>query len=205
MGTVLDLLSSTIFGGVLLVIILNANDIAAENHNKFNGDELVQEMLVSTARLLEGEFRNMGFGVPDTQKTVLLADTSRISFLCDLGRDGGFIDTIKYSLGPVTDLGSTKNELDRYLYRATNATTPLKVGVVTLFKLNYMTLAGDTLPTPVASDRLSEIHVVEVTMEVQNPFAISRQAAQIHPGERTALYSISLWQQTRLASQNSRR
>ena len=205
MGTLLDLISSTLFGGVLLVIILNANEIAAENHYKYNGDELVQEMLVSTARLLEGEFRNMGFGVPDTSKTVVLADTSRIAFLSDLGRNGGFIDTVKYWIGPASELHATENELDRYLYRQVNTEDPLKVGVVTLYKLRYVTTAGDTLPTPVPSDRLTEIHVVEVTMEVQNPYAISRQQAMIHPGERTALYSTSLWQQTRLASQNSRR
>jgi hypothetical protein len=205
MGTLIDLLSSTIFGGVLLVIILNANEIAVENNSKYNGDELVQEMLVSTARLLEGEFRNMGFGVADTQTTVLFADTARISFLCDLGRDDGFIDTVKYRIGPTSELLSTKNELDRYLYRKVNTESELKVGVVTIFRLNYITLAGDQIPTPVASDQLSEIHVVEVTMEVQNPYAISRQMALIHPGERDALYSSSLWQQTRLASQNSRR
>ena len=205
MGTLLDLLSSTLFGGVLLMIILNANEIASENHSKYNGDELVQEMLVSTARLLEGEFRNMGFGIPDTQKTVLYADTSRISFLCAESNAVTIIDTIKYRLGPTSELPKTENELDRYLYRQVSSQPELKVGVVTVFKLNYMTLSGDTLPTPVASDRLSEIHVVEVTMEVQNPYAVSRQKALIRPGERTALYSSSLWQQTRLASQNSRR
>lgn len=205
MGTVLDLLASTLFGGVLLMIILNANDIASENHSKYNGDELVQEMLVSTARLLEGEFRNMGFGVSDTQRAVMVADTSRISFLCAEPNNVTMIDTIKYRLGPASELLKTENELDRYLYRQVNNQEDCKVGVVTVFKLSYMTGDGDTIPTPVPSDRLSEIHVVEVTMEVQNPFAVSRQTALIHPGERTALYSSSLWQQTRLASQNSRR
>ncbi len=205
MGTLLDLLSSTLFGGVLLMIILNANDIASENYSKYNGDELVQEMLVSTARLIEGEFRNMGFGVSDTQKTVMYADTSRIAFLCAEPNNVSVIDTIKYRLGPTSELIRTMNELDRYLYRQVSNTPEMRVGVVTVFKLNYMTLTGDTLTTPVPTDRLSEIHVVEVSMEVQNPYAVSRKRAQIAPGERTALYSSSLWQQTRLASQNSRR
>ncbi len=205
MATLLDLLSSMIFGGVLLIIILNANDIAAENHSVYNGDVLVQELLVSTARLIEGEFRNMGFGVSEKQAAVTYADTSRIAFLCDLGRDGGFIDTVKYALGPTSELHRTQNELDRYLYRGINAGALLKVGVVTLFKLRFMTRSGEELPTPVSSDRRSEIHVVEVTMEVQNPYAISRRKTEIVEGQRTALYSSSLWQQTRLASQNSRR
>jgi len=205
MGTILDILSSMIFGGVLLMIILNANDMASENQSMYNGDVLVQQMLVSTARLIEGEFRNMGFGVSATAPIVVQGDSDRISFLCDLGRDGGFIDTVKYFIGPTSELSGTQNELDRYLYRATNSTAPFKVGVVTTFKLNYITRSGETLPVPIPVDRRTEVYVVEVTMEVQNPYAISRRAAEIHPGERTALFSSSLWQQTRLASQNSRR
>jgi hypothetical protein len=205
MGTILDILSSMIFGGVLLMIILNANDMASENQSVYNGDVLVQEMLVSSARLIEGEFRNMGFGVPASQPIVMYGDSNRISFLCDLGRDGGFIDTIKYSVGPTSELTGTQNELDRYLYRATNNTTPSRVGVVTTFGLKYMTRSGEVLPCPIPVDRRTEVYVVEVTMEVQNPYAISRRAAEINPGERTALFSSSLWQQTRLASQNSRR
>ena len=205
MGSLLDLLASTIFGGVLVLTIVNASDIAAENNSKFNGDELVQEMLVSTARLVEGEFRNMGFGLEDTAKTVLYADTSRITFLAASHSTMTQIDTFKYRLGPASEVTKTKNELYRYLYRRVNSATEMKVAVVTLFKLNYLTHEGDKLLTPVASDELSQIQIVELTLEVQNPAAISRQAAMINPGERTALYSSSLWQQTRLASQNSRR
>jgi hypothetical protein len=205
MGSLLDLIASTLFGGVLLITIVNASDIATENNCKFNGDEVVQEMLVSTARLLEGEFRNMGFGVSPDSSAVVYADTTRISFLCARPYDMTTVDTIKYRLGPTSELLSTKNELDRYLYRKVNSEQELAVGVVTLFKLKYMNVSGDSLSTPVTVDRLSEIYVVELTLEVQNPAAISRQAALINPGERTALYSSSLWQQTRLASQNYRR
>jgi hypothetical protein len=42
-------------------------------------------------------------------------------------------------------------------------------------------------------------------MEVQNPYAMMRSKEQVMGGERNALYSSSLWQQTRLASQNTRR
>jgi hypothetical protein len=77
--------------------------------------------------------------------------------------------------------------------------------VVTIFTLKYIARSGEILPVPVPNDRLTEIHVVEVTMEVQNPYAILRRDGEVLPGERNALYSSSLWQQTRLASQNTRR
>ena len=204
MSSLMDIIYSMLFGGTLFIIALSANDIAAENQSTYNGDMMVQQMLTSTAQLIEGEFRNMGFGVSENTSTVRTADTSSIAFLCDLGRDGGFIDTVRYSLGSTSELSATPNELDRNLYRSVNGGQKSIVGVVTLFKLTYYTPDGTLLPTPVPSDRLTEIHVVEVTMEVQNSYALAR-TTQVQQGERSALYSSSLWQQTRLASMNSRR
>lgn len=205
MSSLMDIIYAMLFGGTLFIIVLNANDIAAENQSTFHGDMMVQQMLTSTAQLVEGEFRNMGFGVPEKTVTVKYADTSSIAFLSDLGRDGGVIDTIRYSLGATSELSSTQNELDRQLYRQVNGERPMVVGIVTTFRLSYHTKGGEVLSMPVASDRLSEIHVVEVTMEVQNSNALARKSGEVKEGERSALYSSSLWQQTRLASQNSRR
>jgi hypothetical protein len=204
MATVMDIMFSMVLGSTLLIIVLTANEIAVENHSMYNGDMLVQEMLISTAQVIEGEFRNMGYGVPQNEATILAADTTSVRFLCDLNKDG-IIDTVQYALGDTTDLSGTMNERDRYLFRSVNNAPAMPAGVVTLFGLRYLAKTGEVLTTPVASDRLSEIHVVEVTMEVQNPHALYRKKGEVHAGERDALYSSSLWQQTRLASQNSRR
>jgi hypothetical protein len=204
MAVILDIIFSLVFGSALLVIVLTANDIANENYSLYNGDVIVQEMLVSTAELVEGELRNMGFGVPEKKQTVLEADTARIKFLTDLDRNGN-IDTITYFVGDTTELSQTQNRLDRYLHRKVNNAMTGKVGVVTQWKLRYITAAGEVLPTPVDVDRLTEIHIVELTMEVQNPYAQLRKKGEVGAGQRDALYSSSFWQQTRLASQNLRR
>ena len=205
MSSLMDIIYSVLFGGTMFLIVLNANDIAVENQTTYNGDMMVQQMLTSTAQLVEGEFRNMGFNVSENTNTVRSADSSSIAFLCDLGRDGGMIDTIRYWTGPTSELAGTPNELDRNLYRSVNGGQKAIVGVVTTFHLGYYTHEGDLLKLPVPSDRLSEVHVVEVTMEVQNSAALARDPKQVKDGQRSALYSSSLWQQTRLASQNSRR
>lgn len=205
MSTLLDVLFSMVLGGVILTIVLGASEIASENQSVYNGDMLVQELLVSTAQLIESEFRNMGYGVPENEASIIAADSHYIAFLVDLDRNGGTIDTIRYFLGDTTELAHTPNELDRFLHRNVNGGTPRQVGVVTTFTLKYIARSGEVLPIPVPQDRLTEIHVVEVTMEVQNPYAILRRAGEVMPGERNALYSSSLWQQTRLASQNTRR
>jgi hypothetical protein len=205
MGVLIDMLFSFIFGGALLVITLNANQLATETQYTHSGDMMVQEMLISTAQLIEGELRNMGFGVPEDKPSVIYADSTKIGFLSDLGRTGTKIDTIYYSLSEPTELAGTKNELDRYLDRKVNDGITHHAGVVTQFSLQYFTRSGERLSTPVQQDRLPEVHVVEVTIEVQNQDAPLRDQSLTQPGERTALYSSSLWQQTRLASQNSRR
>jgi hypothetical protein len=204
MAALLDVIASILFGGTIMMIILTANDIAAESQATHSGDMLVQEMLTSTAQLVEGELRNMGFGVPEGTLTVLRAEESTIHFLADIDRNG-VIDTVRYSLGDTTEMSDTQNELDRPLKRQINHGAVLNVGSVTTFRFRYMTRESDILPLPVPSDRLDEIHMVEVSMEVQNPYAPTRDPDMVQSGQRNALYSTSLWQQTRLASQNTRR
>ncbi len=205
MSAFLDVIMSMIFGSTLFMIVLGANDIAAETQTVYSNDMLVQEMLTGTVQMLEGEFRNMGYGLGQLSSTVLYADAGRISFLSDLGRDGGVIDTVTYMVGDTAQLLDTQNEMDRYVFRRVNSEPVLRVGVVTLFRLTYFTQSGEYLPTPVPPDRRSEIYSIEVTVEVQNPYAPYRPPEMVQTGERNALYSSSLWQQTRLASQNLRR
>lgn len=204
MSALLDVIASILFGGTLMMIILTATDIAAESQATHSGDMLVQELLTNTAQLVEGELRNMGFGVPEGESAVLRAEESRIHFLADIDRDG-VVDTMKYSLGDTTEMRDTQNELDRPLKRQINNGAVLSVGSVTTFRLRYLTREGTPLASPVPSDQLAEIHMVEVSMEVQNPYAPTRDPEMVGSGERNALYSTSLWQQTRLASQNTRR
>jgi hypothetical protein len=204
MADSIDVIFSMVLGSMLMINVLTVNDIAAETYSVYEGDMSVQEILVTTVQVLEGEFRNMGYGVPENEKTVLAADSSSITFLMDLDRNGSALDTVRYFSGDTTELSYTENERDRFIYRTVNGTSGLKVGVVTMFRLRYINMAGEQINTPVPSDKLSEIHEVEITLEVQNPYAVHAQSTS-GVGSSNALHSSSYWQQTRLASQNSRR
>jgi hypothetical protein len=204
MSTYLDIIVSMIFGASLFAIMLQSNDIATETQMVCNGDMMVQQMLTSTVQLVEGELRNVGFGVPGNQSAILEADAASLTFLTDIGRDGT-IDTVRYFTGSTEELTVTQNEIDRYLKRSIRAGETMTAGVVTVFNLRYFTQSGDLFATPVPANRLSEIYTIELTIEVQSPVAPLRDPATVAAGERNALYSSSLWQQTRLASQNNRR
>jgi len=49
MSALLDIIGSLLFGGTILMIILTANEIAAETQATHSGDMLVQELLTNTA------------------------------------------------------------------------------------------------------------------------------------------------------------
>ncbi len=205
MGTILDLLGSMIFGGALIMIAVDANGAATETQAQYAGDMCVQESLTDLVTGVESEFRNMGFGVQDTTATILSATTSSITFLTCLDGTGTHIDTIRYSVGTPDELPGTQNELDRPLYRSQNTSPTASVGVVTIFSLKYIDYNKNVMSSPVDVSNLRNIQTIEITVEVQNPYAQYRDPTQVQAGERNALYSSSLWQQTRLASQNFKR
>jgi hypothetical protein len=207
MTAMMDILISMLMGGMLLLNIITAQSNIAEDSSIYRGDVLVQEMLINQVQYMEGELRNMGYGVPQGMRTITYAGDSAITFLIDANRDGT-IDTVHYDLGPVSELSGTQNEMDRYVHRTFSSPTGTdrgNVAVVTYFHMLYINATGDTLASPVSVALLGSIKEVELSMEVQNPQAMYRPKGSVKSGERDALYSTSYWQQTRLASQNFRR
>lgn len=207
MAVMLDVVFSMILGGMLLLNVIRAQELVYENTSEYQGEVLVQEMLITQVQYVEGEMRNMGYGLNPGQTAVTAAGDSSISFLLDVDRNG-VIDTVQYSLGPVSELSRTQNEMDRYLrrtVRAPSGVTQSNAGVVTYFRLQFITATDDTLDTPVSASDLGRINEIALSMEVQNPYALYRPASMVGAGERNALYSTSYWQQTKLASQNFRR
>lgn len=205
MPTFLDIIGSLMIGGMIILIVMNANILTTESWQVYNNTMLAQEMLLSTAALLEGEMRNMGYNVDPTVSAVLDARDTSITFLTDLNRNG-VPDEVRYWLGPLGEL-NVQNELMRVLYRSTSLDghVPHGVGFVTSLRFRYIRQQGDTLTTPVSPDELSQVHEVEIAIEVQNPYGVYRDPATVGEGERDAIYSTSFWRQTRLASKNLRR
>lgn len=205
MSTMMDIIFSTVLGGVIILIVLNANIIIKETWTVYNSDVMVQNMMVETAQVVEGEFRNMGCGIDTSENTITQALDTCISFRMKIRPTNPVDDTITYYSGSTDELASTDNPLDRFLYRRMNGSYTHSVGVITQFRLRYFTKEGDSIRTPVSAGNLYYIKIIEITMEIQNPFAIYRDPTTVKAGEQKALYATSLWKQTRLASQNLKR
>jgi hypothetical protein len=201
MASVLDILISIIFGGALVVILLTATDLLNDNAAATYGERLVQESLIAVSQQVEGDFRNMGFAVPDSQQVILIAESTRVRFRIDLPPFGS-VDTLTYSQGSPTELASTTNDQDCYLYRQRGSGPREVVGIVTNFGLGYLNSQLGRLTFPVPDSLMRSIRQIEINLEVQNPSAPYRSRDMIGEGERDALYSSIAWKQTRLVAEN---
>lgn len=202
-STLLDILGSTIVGGLLLMILFRMNDAAVENNYNLNGEKIVQQNLVDVVKLVEYDFRKIGYcanyeNIPIPTKAVLQADSNSITFLTDIvtspGTFGdGVVDTVKYFLSDTTALSMTPNPHDKILYRRVNS-EPLRgsnMGV-TQFKLTYFDSFGDTLKNLPAVPPLGII-TIQIDIAIENPYAFD---------ENYSYEKRVIWRQIRLAARN---
>lgn len=196
-STLIDILGSTIIGGMLMLILFRVQDSAIRNTYNYGGDLIVQQSLVEVVRLLEHDFRKIGFcddwtQLPDPTQSVLFADSSSIRFLTDDNKDG-VVDTLHYFIGSTTDasVAGTPNPRDRMLFRRLNSQSIAGANLgVTRFRLNYFDALGTQLSFPVANP--SQINTIQVDIRIENSYAYANE------------YSTVYWRQVRLAARNLR-
>jgi hypothetical protein len=208
--TILDIIGSFILFGWLLLSTIRVGTANSENMQSYGGELLVQENLVEVTKLLEYDFRKIGYckepnKLPDPTRAILLADSSRIKFLTDVDMTGagpdGNVDSIYYYLGPTSELASTTNPRDRLLYRVVD-TQPAKgsnLGI-TSFKLQYFDGQGNALLPPVTGANLQKIQTIQISIIVENTVA----AEIVETAPVNQRYSSAFWQQMRLSSRNYR-
>lgn len=194
-STILDIIGSMIIGGILLTTTWRLSDAATEKTYNGSGELSLQQNLVVTAQIIENDFRKIGFcedwnKLPDPSKAIISADLNSIKFLTDTNLDGE-LDSIRYFLGPTSELSMTPNPRDRMLYRVVNNETPggSNLGITQFFMIYYDAL-GDTIPLPITIT--GEIASVEINITVENVAAYDTS------------YSSAYWRQIRMIARNLR-
>lgn len=200
MAVLIDILSSVFIGGFIILMAFGILDSTNKFLYSHNDDLIVQESLTSINTIMEYDIDKMGFGVPENQNVVLLADSCHIQFLADLDRNWQ-PDTIEYFVGSVAELSNTPNPTDRFLYRKVNGlpTNGFAVGVVTDFRFTYLTQDGVMVDTSNPMN-LKTIKMIRTTMRIESS-AVYGNDAQPEKSE----YRTAFWQETNLASRNLRR
>lgn len=207
---ILDIISSFIIFGWLMMTGIRISVANAENLQTYGGELLVQENLVEITKLLEYDFRKIGFCmepnmIPDPTRAILVADSSRLRFLTDLDLTGsgpdGTVDTLTYFLGPTSELPSTTNPRDRMLYRVVNSETPKGSNLgVTSFRFRYFNSQGVELAAPVTGANRQSIQTIQISLIVENVVA----GELVETAPINTQYSSAFWQQMRLSSRNYR-
>ena len=194
-NVIIDLLGSTIVGGILLLTLFKINGTAVENNYTGNGELIAQQNLATIVQILETDFRRIGYcddwrKIPDPTQSILQVDSSMIKYLTDVDDDGN-VDTVLYYLGGTNELTSTPNPRDRYLYRIINSESPVEVNLgVTQFKMNFFDALGNQLFFPISNP--SAIYSMQIDVAVEDVSAYNEQ------------YSTAFWRQIRLAAKNLR-
>ncbi len=187
----IDILGSVVIGGFLILTLLRMNYESAENTYHYTGELTVQENMVSIVTLLEHDFRKIGYCEDPLKitpsKAIQIADTSDITFLTDVDQDGD-VDTLRYYLGPKSELSETPNPDDRMLYRSVNGKAVAANLGVTKFKITYYGYVGTQLPTPLNAP--TGILSMQIDIKVENPAAFGNE------------YRYAYWRQVRLSSRN---
>ena len=193
--TILDILASIIIGGILMMITWRLSDAATEKTYNNSGELSLQQNLATVAQILENDFRKIGYCAdwnkfPDPSKAVVFADTSNIIYLTDIDLDSD-MDSIRYYLGPTSELSATPNPRDRLLYRVLNHESPLASNLgVTQFKMVYFDALGDTIHPPITV--AGSITSIEINLSVESVAAYDQK------------YSSAFWRQIRLVARNLR-
>lgn len=199
-STLIDILGSTVIGGLLLMILFRINDTAVLNQFSYGGELIVQEGLVETVGIIEHDFRKMGYcenwqNMPDpTKNAIIFAGENRISFLTDIptGEDqpgDGTIDTLHYFTTPIPETDGRRDFL--YLNRVINSETPKYSNIgITLFKLTYFDSFGNIIPAPITGATTGSIHSLQIDLALENVNAYDNQ------------YSSMFWRQIRLSARN---
>ena len=194
-SVILDILGSTIVGGILMLSLFRINDTAVENAYTGNGELMAQTSLATIVQILEYDFRKIGYcadwnKIPNPSQAIISADSTQIKFLTDVDFDGN-VDSIKYYLGPTSELTNSPNPRDRYLYRVVNTEAPVGVNLgVTQFRLNFFNVIGNKLNFPISQP--GEIYTMQIDITVEDVDAYNKQ------------YSTAFWRQIRLAARNLR-
>jgi hypothetical protein len=195
MGTnvILDIIGSIIIAGIIMISIFRLQNSSTEDLYRGTGNLTAQTNLATVVQILETDFRRIGYcadwqQIPVPTESILYADSNSIRYLTDIDQNG-LIDTMYYHFDPVTDIPSTPNPRDRFLYRTINAEAPADVNMgVIQFKMEFYNSLGTKLNFPLADPR--EIYSMQIDITVEDVAAYDEK------------YQTIFWRQIRMAARN---
>jgi hypothetical protein len=159
MNIILDLMGSTIIGGLIVAMMINFNVFQSNSIISSDSELQLQQNAKTLAEILNHDLRKIGYRYDST--AFVEADSERISFYSDIDRNGS-IDLVTYMLGDTSEVSGTTNPSDRVLYRIVNNDTIKGPSLgLTKAKFSYRDGSGSETSTP------SEIQYVSAELWIE--------------------------------------
>jgi len=159
MATLLDVLASFGFGGVLMMLILRLTLFFSSSHQQSNFTLRTQEFCVQLGKIMEYDFYKIGYGDP-SKSPMRVADSTKIQFYADIDDDGA-VDSVTYYAKPMSGRDARHFEL----FRQVNAGRPISMNLgLRKFRFTYY----DSTSTPTAT--LSKIRAIKIAFDIENDY-----------------------------------
>jgi hypothetical protein len=219
MAVLIDIISATVIGGMILLLVITVTDSGIRQFFNYNADAIIQNQLAHIAYITEYDLRKMGCGIHEVfQGTILqVAQANHIKYLSQLNfQTDNIPDTIEYKItaAETIDYGDTSltlynlTRIVKISSQSPQSITIGKIGNSNVFK--YLDQIGN--PAPI----IQATKMVEVTLVTYNPAVVlspefvnteldSVTRAAVRKKELQRLLRPSFWRQTRLVSKNLRR
>ncbi|MFP4548714.1 MAG: hypothetical protein ACLFQM_11330 [Fidelibacterota bacterium] len=174
MDSGLSLALSIIIGSIFVLTIMSAQENLHDLKIRNQLETIIQEKADFVNNVLSTDFERIGSKLPLDEITgvyLINGDTTSISFLTDTTRHSdpaGQIDTIKYMLGPVSELSHTDNPNDRILYRQVNDGPKMGISE-NITHLRFKFLKQDL--TEANPAQMNQVKAIEVKAIIQTGYA----------------------------------
>lgn len=172
MATLIDILTATVIGGAIILMIIGLNSYIDSTSRETYNSNMAQSNLTDFSSTVESDLYKIGYRISGDK--MVIADSNQIKFFADLDNNG-IADTLHFYLGSTSELTNTSNPNDKLLYRVQNNQTPKSssAGVVD-FKLTYYDSLGATLSYASLNSQTirNRIKCINVYLKIEALYAI---------------------------------
>lgn len=176
MNTLLDILGSTLIGGLILMMVMNFNIFTTQTQVGSTAELMLQRNAKTIAEIINADFRKIGFKYNGT--AITQADSQKLVFYSDINNNNN-IRLVEYVLGDTSTASFSINPNDRALFRIVgNDTIVVAPEGITNLRMLYRDENG------VITNVLPDIRYVEIGIWLQSPYPINNE------------YLFTYWQMT---------
>jgi hypothetical protein len=204
MSVALDLIGSIVIASFVILIGLRLNQTISGSAEAANASQTVQESAIDIVRSIEYDFRKMGYGLPSANQTIVVDDSTHITFKYGDRDNPSNINTVEWYLGDT--LKTFDNKKTRILYRRVNNGVPVGAQLgVTLFKLRYFDSDGNIIPYNTTPGQVASIETslrVESLSRLQGQYNATDNRVEYDESYSKMGYATSFWQQKKLTARN---